>query len=631
MTDKSSPNQSEKFKRGRFLSQLYRRHAVNLIVGSVTIAISPLAKGAEPLGQVAGRRRTGPSVFKTRAANEYAQSLAQVGGCLTSPSVQLLARQPRNVPWQFDVLVIGSGYGASTVAARLATHRQPTTRIAILERGREWVPGTFPDRLPDVLDESRLDLLGPNKGTIKKATGLFNVEQFEELTVLSGSGLGGSSLINASVAIRPDRDVFEQDLWPQALRSRDFLDPYYELAEMELNARREPLDISNKMYAQRMAGQQLARFCGARWEPANITVTRTGANPAVALPILNRQGMLQRGCIDCGDCLSGCNVGAKNTLAMNYLPLARRAGVEMFTGVEVKFIRKVNHWYEVHFEHHCQQPDGSILSSAGCTTARMVMLGAGSLGSTAILMRSNYHGLQFSHRLGCGWTGNGDALGFIRKTALPTGVGGYSAFESERFPVGPTIQSNLTYPNRSLAGRVLIQDGAAPRAYATVLGAIMRNLKLDNTQILLGMGHDGAQGRVYLNEHGQPQVSWPGVLDSPYRRLIRSEFQKVAQAMGGEYEYLKLFGDRLISVHPLGGCGMSDHPTGGVVNHGGQVFDGHTGRVHEGLYVVDGAVLPTSIACNPLLTITAIAEKFSDGIVNDPRLSDLFTAERSTV
>lgn len=607
---------------------LTRRGCLKLLLGVGAVSFASHAKASDPYGRVVGRRESGPSIFKSRASQDYAQGLAAFGGRLTSPASQLLSPCNRQVPWQFDVIVVGSGYGASTLAARLSARRRPETRIAILERGREWVPGTFPDRLSDAMDEARLTLLGPKKGQVNKATGLFNVEQFKELTVLSGSGLGGSSLINANVAIRADREVFESTLWPQQLRSCEVLDPYYALAELELGAIREPIDMSNKMIAQRLASQSLYP-CGARWEPAKLTVQRTGCNPAYSLPVLNKQGMIQRGCIDCGDCLTGCNVGAKGSLAMNYLPLARRAGTEMYTGVEVRFIRRVNQWYEIHFDHHCQMPDGSIQTTQSCTTSKMVLLGAGSLGSTGILLRSQYHGMAFSPRLGLSWTGNGDALGFIRKTANATGVGGYSAYPADRYPVGPTIQSNLNYPYRDLSKRVLIQDGAAPRAYATAIGLIMRNLKLDHTQILLGMGHDGAEGRVTLNEFGDPQVSWPGLLDSPYRQLIRNEFKKVADAMGGEYEYLRVFGDRMISVHPLGGCGMADDCSRGVVNHTGQVFDGRTGSMHPGLYVVDGAALPTSIACNPFLTITALAERFSDQIVNDPQMSDLFFPERS--
>lgn len=595
------------------------------MVATSAVAAGSAAHASDPLGSVLGRRSTGPSIFKQRASQDYAQSLAQFGGRLSCPPQQLLQPSARSTPWQLDILVIGSGYGASTVAARLASRKLPQIRMAVFERGQEWVPGTFPDCLPDVLRESRLKLFGPNKGQIDKANGLFNVEQYEELTILSGCGLGGSSLINANVAIRADREVFQTNHWPVELRSRDILDPYYSLAELELGATREPVDLTNKMITQRLAGEQLAP-CGARWEPAKLTIVRTGCQPAGGGTVMNSRGMLQRGCIDCGDCLTGCNVGAKNTLAMNYLPAARRAGAEIYTGIEVKFIRPVNHWYEVHFDLHCQNPDGSVNSTPGCITARMVLLGAGSLGSTAILMRSQYHGLAFSSRLGCSWTGNGDALGFIRNTQHPTGIGGYSAYPSERYPVGPTIQSNLTYPDRPRDWRVLIQDGSASRAYATALGALMRNLRLDNTQILLGMGHDGAEGRITLNEHGQPQVQWPGLLDSPYRQFIRDEFQKVARAMGGEYEYLRVFGDRMISVHPLGGCGMSDNCSHGVVDARGRVFDGRTGSLHNNLFVVDGAILPTSIACNPLLTITAIAERISDKIVNDPGYSDLFAA-----
>ncbi len=544
---------------------------------------------------------------------------------------RLLTAYHRGTPWQFDVLIVGSGYGASISAARIAPRLRPGCRLGVLERGREWIPGTFPDRLPEVLDESRLELLGKRKGQVHKPTGLFNVQQFEQLTILSGSGLGGSSLINANVAIRPDRDVFTQSVWPALLRDRAYLDPYYELAEYELGVAREPWDHTHKMRAQRAAWERLAS-CGASYEAANLTLTRGHAG----LPIMNRQGLIQRPCLDCGDCLTGCNVGAKNTLAFNYLPIARSAGAEFFTQTEVHRIQRCDDHYLVHFTYHRENPDGSFTSCHGTTSTRVLILGAGSLGSSEILLRSEANNLRFSNQLGCRWTGNGDALGFIRESKHPTGIGGYSAYPTDRAPVGPTIQSNLTYPNRSLAGRVLIQDGSAARAYANSIGVLMRDLNLDQLQILLGMGHDGAEGRMTLDEHGYARIDWPGLLESDYRRLIRGEFKRVADALGGEYKYLKIFGDKMISVHPLGGCGMSDDPNCGVVNHKGQVFDAMYGgdvdpntgqaRVHPGLYVIDGAMLPTSIACNPFLTISALAERSADQMVAETTLADLFTA-----
>lgn len=608
--------------------------AAKTVVGTAAAASACAKAKADPghqqnLGQVAGRRRAGPSIYKARAQQDYRDNMARFGGRMSAPIHRLTQPVRRNVPWQFDVLVVGSGYGASISSARIAQRLRPGARLGMLERGKEWVPGTFPDNLPKVLEESRMNLLGRKKGTVNDPTGLFNVQQFDEITIMSGSGLGGSSLINANVAIRPDHEVFWQSIWPSALRDRAFLDPYYELAEYELGVAREPWDHTHKMVAQRRAWEVL-RSSGASYEAANLTLTRGATG---GLPIMNRQGMLQRGCIDCGDCLTGCNVGAKNTLMFNYLPLARQSGAEMFTQVEVQRFEKCQNYYRVHFTYHMLQGD-KYVPCRGSTTTRVLILGAGSLGSSEIMMRSQAINMGFSKRLGASWTGNGDALGFIRKSQSPTGIGGYSAYPTDRARVGPTIESNLTYPNRSLAGRVLIQDGTAARAYCNSIGVLMRDLDLDQLQILLGMGHDGAAGRISLNKDGNAQVSWPGLLESGYRKLIRGEFARVAQALGGEYEYLKIFGDQMISVHPLGGCGMSDDPKCGVTNHKGQVFDGTYGgdvdpqtgeaRVHEGLYVVDGAILPTSIACNPLLTISALAERCADQLVVEPRLADLF-------
>lgn len=605
--------------------------AASALAGTAALPTTTKADpGPGRIGQVLGRRVTGDSEFKQRAIQDYRHNMAQFGGRLSAPNGGLLESFPRGVPWQFEVLIVGSGYGASISAARIAPRLKPGSRLGVLERGREWVPGTFPDRLPDLLDASRQDLIGRNKGEIRNPAGLFNVHQFEEISILSGCGLGGSSLINANVAFRPDADVFTQNVWPMLLRNRAYLDPYYDLAEYELGVAREPFDHTHKMVAQRKAAEYLAAS-GAHYEAAKLTLTRAAS---CELPVLNRQGLVQRACIDCGDCLSGCNVGAKNTLAHNYLPLARRAGAEFYTQTEVHRIEKIDGYYRVHFTHFADDGEGGYAPCHGVTTARVLILGAGSLGSSEILMRSRSAALQLSERLGCGWTGNGDALGFIRKSQYPTGIGGFSAYATDRAKVGPTIQTNLTYPNRSLAGRVLIQDGAAARAYANALGILKRDLDLDQTLVLLGMGHDGADGKMSLNEQGYAQVNWPTLLESDYRKLIRGEFARVAEALGGEYEYLKIFGDRMISVHPLGGCGMSDDPAYGVVNHKGQVFDGrcggdtdiHTGqaRVHTGLYVIDGAMLPTSIACNPLLTISALAERCAQHLVIQPELADLF-------
>ena len=569
------------------------------------------------------------SVVKHTAITDYHRNMAPFGGRISFPIGRLLNCPPRKTPWQFDVLVVGSGYGAAIMAARIANAKSKKCRLGVLERGREWIPGAFPDRLNEILGDSRLGLTGADRGRVCNPVGLYNVQRFNDVTVMTGSGLGGTSLINANVALRPDPDVFGQSVWPKELRSREYLEPYLELAEYELGVAKEPWDHTSKMKAHRMAAEYLAAS-GARFEPASLAITRG----SVGMPIINRQGMLQRSCTDCGDCMTGCNVGAKNSLAQNYLPMARRAGAEFYTQVEVNRVERVRDYYKVHFTHFRPNNGGGMDACQGTTTTRVLVLGAGSIGSTEILLRSQSTNFQFSQRLGRGWTANGDALGFVRSTEANTGVGGFSAYLDHGTRVGPTSQANLTYPHRSLMGRVQIQDGTAARAYAKTLGLLLRDTDLSHVQILLGMGHDGANGCITLDEAGYGKVDWPGIHESPYRKMIHGEFNRVAHAMGGTYEYLRTFGKQPVSVHPLGGCALSASPDGGVVNHIGQVFDATYGgdidpytkelRVHPGLYVVDGSILPTSIGSSPLLTISALAERSADHLLNEPCLSDLF-------
>jgi cholesterol oxidase len=603
-------------------------------IGSQTIA--PISSSSAQEISEHTARETSPlrkpnSPYKQTAVQDHAENMREFGGSLSTPIDQLINAPCNGSPNQFDVLIIGSGYGGAICAARLAPRMRPGHQLCVLERGKEWVPGTFPDRLPEITDNAFSYSLCSREGQVKNPIGLFNTIVNDEINVLSGCGVGGGSLINANVAIRPDREVFEQSEWPVALRNRDFLEPYFDLAACELNVITEPACTTDKMKAQCSAGENLRVFGGVI-APADLTVMRDPRGSG--LPVINRQGLRGRSCMNCGDCTTGCNAGSKNTLAMNYLPLAKRAGAKIFSQTEVTRIQKLSTGYRVYFRHHVPTKIG-FDKIEGSVTARIVIVSAGSVGSTEILLRSWAPGFEISPRIGFSWTGNGDALGFVRKSDFATNIGGHGAFDSHRPSPGPTIQTNLTYPHRSdLSQRILIQDGSVARAYATILGGLMQDLNLSNTMSLLGMGHDGSQGRITLRETGYAQVLWPGLKESAYRRFIRSEFDRVAQAHGGEYKFLKLFGDNFISVHPLGGCNMADDPAFGVVNDKGQLFDGDQGgyvdsstglaAIHEGLYVADGSIIPRSIACNPFLTISALSERIAEKIVFEPKYRDLF-------
>ena len=356
----------------------------------------------------------------------------------------------------------------------------------------------------------------------------------------------------------------------------------------------------------------------------------------------NAQGVTQALCTHCGDCVTGCRVGAKNTLDVNYLPAARAAGAEIYSRVEVDFLERLadGRW----LIHTIARPDGQP-AVRGQVIAGSVVLAAGALGSTQILLRSHANGLALSPALGRRFSSNGDLLGFGYNTSIQTNSAGFGlnvplAGEAR---VGPTITGMADYrANPSLSQRYLIEDGAVPRAlvdaarlampvasgpFADFLAGerLAKDLlylrtdgALNHSMVYLGIGHDSASGRIQLDASGNAQVVWPGVMQEPFVARLRAEMNAHAQAFGGRYvDYPRtspIFGGALTTVHPLGGCPMSDRVEDGVVNADGQVWNASAGSTtpFANLRVVDGSTMPGSIGVNPLLTIAALAERAAE-------------------
>src|SRR5215467_7213357 len=181
-----------------------------------------------------------------------------------------------STPWnrrapRYDFIIIGSGYGGAITAARLATANltaKPT--ICILERGKEWKPGEFPENTVDVVSAVRSDT---------NPLGLYELLTHPDISVIKGSGLGGTSLINANVAIRPDREVFEQFHWPASL-TFDELSAYYDRARFVLASAQHPRTLSEPKLAKFKALQVRATELGIGAEPLyiNVNVTIDGKN-----------------------------------------------------------------------------------------------------------------------------------------------------------------------------------------------------------------------------------------------------------------------------------------------------------------------------------------------------------------
>jgi cholesterol oxidase len=471
---------------------------------------------------------------------------------------------------------------------------------------------------------------GPGKGKVNQPLGLMNMSMNDEVNILSGNGLGGGSLINASIALRPHPEVFEQARWPTALNNIEVLGPYYDQVAASLSLNRTPYDQTPKVRLRRQAAEKLS---GKQefYDRSNVSVTYDYRY--LDDQMRNAQGMIQRPCTLCGDCITGCNIGSKNTLAMNYLPIAKRNGTEIFTQMEVKSIQKKGGYYQINMEY-IDETNDKITRHPISVNSQIVVVGAGSPASAAILLESQSEELCFSPYLGRNWSANGDALGFVVNLPKGTSIGGHGAYPRPSQPVGPTVQTSLNYyRDIELSRRLLIQDAAIPRGASNVFSFLLGDAYLDESMVMLGMGHDTAEGRIE-KRNGRYQVKWEGLKDSDYRQMVFREFERLAAAHGGRYKRLKAFGNNMVTVHPLGGCGMSDDPNCGPTNHLGQVYDFASGgyadsqtgepAVHNGLYVADGSLIPTALGVNPYMTIGALSDRVATHIVNDPNNRQLF-------
>ena len=574
--------------------------------------------------------------------------------------------QPLSIPFPddgkpWDAVIVGSGYGGGVAAARLASSAR---RVLVLERGREIAPGEYPANGTEALEAFQVHLAdgdgegGPD-GPIGPPDGLFDVRMGPQMSVLVGCGLGGTSLINANVAEEPDPRVFAS--WPKPFRDDPTcLAPFIKQARRMLGVTEYP---RSRKLRRLEALERAADAMNAPVRRAKIAVTfKNGPNAA---------GYSQRACVECGNCVSGCNYDAKNTVLVNYLVEAHRRGATIVTQARVDHVHRVDDGeWTVEF---------AIGETVHRVRSAVVVLGAGAIGSTEILLRSRARGLALSDRLAEGVSGNGDIWAFAYDAAITdpkheagapvygvgtnrTDLGSHPARDEAHRP-GPTITGliDLRDPTRPLENGVVLEDGAMPGALASAYafafpamaalvgdpyrfdpvrrlegaaahadalkkrpfdpGAAVRVGPVSRTLPLLGMAHDDAKGRIELAGERGAVVHWPRAGSDPGIERCTRAAQRVSDAVKADFLpnpiWQDTMGRRVLSVHPLGGCTMGDHAEQGVVDAHGRVFRGTeaNGGVHDGLYVVDGSSLPGSVGINPMLTITAVAERAVAGLM----------------
>ncbi|MFT3811868.1 MAG: GMC oxidoreductase [Acidovorax sp.] len=552
----------------------------------------------------------------------------------------------------FDVLVIGSGYGGAIAADRLAgtSDTQGPLSIAVLERGREHLTGSFPDRAADLAGHVRFTTPQGDKAS-GRLEGLFDIRIGTDVSVLVGNGVGGGSLINAGVMAFPEPAIFQESMWPVGLLNQGLtLAQRAEGLQAELGA--DPNAKDTVRHSLRRVGSMKA--LGAATVPITVALDEN---------LQSVGGVKMNCCIACGDCATGCNHGSKISLDLGLLRRAQVRGVEIFSGATVTRLRRDTDKWEVEVWH----TDVALrkrMAGPVVLSARRVVLAAGTLGSTELLMRSQESGLSFSPALGRRFSANGDLVATVAsQQRVFHGVADEVVAPAAR-QVGPTITTMID--KRNAGGGFVVQDLAVPGALVRLLeegvttALLLHKLdepdldvhlahddpgaasapdplavdpgQIERSQVVALIARDGADGVMTAapQDHELPldagvRIDWRRLrnderFDQAHKafaemlgasdRLIPNPVWKLLPP--GAEKTLGAERGPLVSVHPLGGCCMADDRSHGVVDRDGRVFDGAAEAkltaVHEGLVVLDGAIVPGSIGINPALTISTLAD-----------------------
>jgi cholesterol oxidase len=327
--------------------------------------------------------------------------------------------------------------------------------------------------------------------------------------------------------------------------------------------------------------------------------------------------------------------------------MPKKHGANIFTEIEVHHLECSNEEWIV----HCRvmgDSDAAKAKPERIIKAGMVILAAGTLGTTKILFRSREGGLTVSQQLGHHFSGNGDVGAFAYNNDVPVYAVGTGPKAAKKPPVGPLINGVIdTRPQvDNWEEGLVIQEGTFPSAAARPLAnglkvmatasgkdtdkGLRDKLKekyrewvsffrgpyhgaVRHTLMWLVMTHDDSRGRLVL-KNDRVRIEWPDIGEQPFAKRVNEFLRRGTAVLVGTFvsnPVWSLLADRpMVTSHPLGGCPMGEDAWRGVVNHKGQVFSGQKGTaVHEGLYICDGSVIPHSIGVNLMLPISAMTER----------------------
>ena len=511
----------------------------------------------------------------------------------------------------YDFVVIGSGFGGSVSALRLA---EKGYSVAVLEAGKRYRSEDFPSTNWNVFKYFWAPRL--------RCFGILRLTPLSDVLILSGAGVGGGSLGYANTLLTPPAPFFQDPQWAEMADWETALAPHYETAKRMLGAVRNervtPADRVLKEVAE-------ATDCAHTFRMQDVGVFFGEPEVTVPDPYFDGRGPDRTGCHHCGGCMVGCRHGAKNTLDKNYLHLAQGLGVEIFSETTASRIRPTEDGYAV----DTHRTTSWLRRGHRTFEARQVVLSAGVLGTVPLLLRCREAGTltNLSPMLGARVRTNSETLtgATARRGDVDWSEG--VAITSSIYPDEVTHVEPVRYPPGSDAMSALttiLTDPAPPlRRIFKWLGNIILHpidfLRVlwpfgwaKRTVILLVMQTLDNSIRVFhkrrwwwpfgkglVSEPEQKRAKIPVTIPQaqPITRLLAEKMNGVPQSALNE-----VLLNTGITAHILGGCAIGPDRDRGVVDSAAQVYG------HPGLYVVDGSMIPANLGVNPSLTITALAE-----------------------
>ena len=513
----------------------------------------------------------------------------------------------------YDFIIVGSGFGGSVSALRLA---EKGYRVLVVEAGKRFRPEDFPRTNWNVRKFLWMPALF--------CYGIQRLTLLRDVLVLSGAGVGGGSLVYANTLLLPPDEVFARDTWPAGSNWKARLAPHYETARRMLGVTRAPRvwagDDCLRRFAERLGRPDTFHHT----EVGVLFGERTGED--VEDPYFAGEGPPRATCNYCGGCMVGCRYNAKNTLDRNYLFFAEKLGAEVLPETLVTLLESDgNGGYLVHTRRSTRK----VRRGRRTLRAHNVVLAAGAMGTTDLLLRCREAGtlpalptalgsyVRTNSEVLTGATARRGKLDYSEGIAIASGFYATPSTHLEvvRYPSGSdfmsflaTLQTDggtrLTRPLKwiwtCLCHPVDLLRSLVPFGWArrTVILLVMQTV--ENSLRLVRRRHwywPFAKKLGSRRDPGQPPIP-------SYIPVANEAARAVAECIGGfpSSAVNEVAINVPITAHILGGACMGTGPDRGVVDECNRVFG------HEGLWVVDGAAVPVNLGVNPSLTITAIAE-----------------------